>query len=68
MEVRSWMIQDREIEQKAKELGVNPPDVEKDYIHGWLLSALYSQSQLSPHLILKGGNCLRKSYLPNRPK
>lgn len=59
------MITSDEINQKAKEYGINPPDVEKDYVFGWLLNALYSQSALSNQLILKGGNGLRKVYLPN---
>ena len=59
------MISDREIEEKALEFGIKPADVEKDYIYGWVLNALYSQSILADQLILKGGNGLRKAYLPN---
>ncbi len=59
------MITKDEIDQKAKEYGINPPDVEKDYVFGWFLNALYSQSLLSSQLILKGGNGLRKIYFPN---
>lgn len=59
------MITKDEIDQKAKEYNINPPDVEKDYVFGWLLNALYSQSSLGSQLILKGGNGLRKAYLPN---
>ena len=59
------MITSDEINQKAKEYGINPPDVEKDYVFGWLLNALYTHSSLGNLLILKGGNGLRKAYLPN---
>jgi predicted nucleotidyltransferase component of viral defense system len=59
------MIKSEEIDQKAKEYGINPPDVEKDYVFGWLLNALYSQSSLNDKLILKGGNGLRKGYFSN---
>jgi predicted nucleotidyltransferase component of viral defense system len=59
------MITKDEIDQKAREYNINPTDVEKDYVFGWLLNALYSQSALSNHLVLKGGNGLRKVYLPN---
>lgn len=59
------MITTDEINQKAKEYGINPPDVEKDYVFGWLLNALYTHSALNNLLILKGGNGLRKAYLPN---
>ena len=59
------MITDREIEDKANEYRINPVDVEKDYIYGWILHALYTQSPLGNQLILKGGNGLRKAYLPS---
>jgi len=62
---KTKMITKDEIDQKAKEYGINPSDVEKDYIFGWLLSALYAHSSLNNLLILKGGNGLRKVYLPN---
>lgn len=59
------MITKDEIDRKAQEYGINSPDVEKDYVFSWLLNALYSQSSLDNQLILKGGNGLRKAYLPN---
>jgi len=59
------VITDGEIEKKAKEFGINAADVEKDYVYGWVLNAIYTQSALSNLLILKGGNGLRKAYLPN---
>lgn len=59
------MIQDKEIKEKAAEFKINPPDVEKDYVYGWILNGIYSQSRLGPRLILKGGNALRKAYLPD---
>jgi predicted nucleotidyltransferase component of viral defense system len=59
------LITDREIEEKANEFRINPVDVEKDYVYGWILHALYTQSALSNQLILKGGNGLRKAYLPS---
>ncbi len=59
------MITKNEIDEKAKEYCINPPDVEKDYVFGWFLNALYSQSSLSKQLILKGGNGLRKAYFPS---
>lgn len=59
------MIKDDEIEQKATDFAINAADVEKDYVYGWVLNAIYTQSALSNLLILKGGNGLRKAYLPN---
>jgi predicted nucleotidyltransferase component of viral defense system len=59
------VITSLEIEEKAREFGINPADVEKDYVYGWILSAIQTQSSLSDQLILKGGNALRKAYLPD---
>jgi predicted nucleotidyltransferase component of viral defense system len=59
------MINDHEIDSKAGEFGINPSDVEKDYVHGWLLNGIYMRSPLGRSLILKGGSGLRKAYLPN---
>jgi predicted nucleotidyltransferase component of viral defense system len=43
-------------------LEVHSSHVQRDYVHGWFLSQLYSGSTLSGRLVLKGGNCLRKAY------
>lgn len=59
------MINRQEIEDKSREFGINPNDVEKDYVHSWILNGIQTQSSLGRHLILKGGNGLRKAYLPN---
>ncbi len=59
------MINRQEIEDKSREFGINPNNVEKDYVHGWILNAIQTQSTLGNQLILKGGNGLRKAYLPN---
>jgi predicted nucleotidyltransferase component of viral defense system len=58
------MIADQEIEQKAREFSIGPPDVEKDYVYGWLLKAIYARPQLASRLVLKGGQAIRKAYLP----
>ncbi len=59
------MINRAEIEAKSTELGVKIADVERDYVFGWLLSAIYAPSNgLSSQLVLKGGNGLRKAYFP----
>jgi predicted nucleotidyltransferase component of viral defense system len=59
------MIADREIEQKAAEFALTPINVEKDYVYGWLLNAIYDRPQLASRLVLKGGQALRKAYLPD---
>jgi predicted nucleotidyltransferase component of viral defense system len=58
------MITREEIVNKAEELRVHTSHVQRDYLHGWVLSGIYSRSDLSDHLILKGGNCFRKGYFP----
>ncbi len=59
------MIGRNEIDKMAETLGVHTSHVQRDYVHGWLLSLLYSSSELSEKLALKGGNCLRKGYFEN---
>jgi predicted nucleotidyltransferase component of viral defense system len=56
------MIEKNEIDTMALNLNVHPSHVQRDYVHGWLLSLLYSRSTLADRLVLKGGNCLRKCY------
>ncbi len=58
------MIDRHEIDEKSVELGVHSSDVQRDYVFGWLLAGIYSQSELGRQLVLKGGNCLRKAYFP----
>ncbi len=59
------MISRGEIEQKGLEFGVHVADVQRDYVLGWFLLAVYSSTALRDSLVLKGGNCLRKAYFPN---
>jgi predicted nucleotidyltransferase component of viral defense system len=57
------MIEKQEIDAKSEELGVHVSHVQRDYAFGWLLAALFDQTNpLSNALILKGGNCFRKAY------
>ena len=56
------MISKNEIEEKAKEFDVHAANVQRDYVFGWFLVALYNSSPLKDLLILKGGNALRKCY------
>ncbi len=56
------MIERNEIEVVSQQLGIHTSHVQRDYVHGWLLSHLYSSSPLGKLLVLKGGNCLRKAY------
>jgi predicted nucleotidyltransferase component of viral defense system len=59
------MISDKDIEAKATEYGLQPNDVEKDYVHSWVLYAVSQRPLLRDNLILKGGNALRKVYFPS---
>jgi len=59
------MISPEEIKQIAIDQGVPLPNVEKDYVMGWLLWGIYTNPEVSNNLILKGGNCLRKIYFPD---
>ena len=59
------MIDRQEIEQKAAEFEINIPNVQRDYVLGHFLFALFSQSDLKTLLFLKGGNALRKGYFEN---
>ncbi len=59
------MIERSEIDAMAENLDVHSSHVQRDYVHGWLLSLLYTKSALANRLVLKGGNCLRKGYFEN---
>jgi predicted nucleotidyltransferase component of viral defense system len=59
------MIQKAELELKSDEFGIHIADVQRDYVFGWFLMAVYSATALKDVLLLKGGNCFRKAYFPN---
>ncbi|MFE0757183.1 nucleotidyl transferase AbiEii/AbiGii toxin family protein [Inquilinus sp. NPDC058860] len=59
------MIDKREIEAQSKIIGVHHANVERDYVFGWLLKAVYENAYLSEMLIFKGGNCMRKAFYQN---
>jgi predicted nucleotidyltransferase component of viral defense system len=59
------VIDRNEIDRMAEHLQVHSSHVQRDYVHGWLLSYLYSSSAFSNVLTLKGGNALRKGYFEN---
>jgi len=59
------MIGRGEIDSMAGKLGVHASAIQRDYVHGWLLSLRYSSRSLADRLVLKGGNCLRKGHFEN---
>ena len=58
------MIHVDEVSEKAEQLDIHPVNVERDYIFGWLLKAIYENDYLRDLLVFKGGNCLRKAFCP----
>lgn len=59
------MIQKEEIDLKAREFETHPADVQRDYVFGWLLFGIFTESELKDRVFLKGGNALRKGYFQN---
>ena len=59
------MITKDELQAKSLEFGIHQANVQRDYVFGWLLVGLYTESPLKEVLVLKGGNCFRKAYFPN---
>src|SRR5260221_7128630 len=59
------MISREEIESKSLEFGIHVANVQRDYVFGWLIVAVYTTTELKNALILKGGNCFRKAFFPN---
>lgn len=59
------MIERDEIEAASSEFEIHTTNVQRDYVFGWLLYAVYNHPYLAGLLILKGGNSFRKGYFPN---
>lgn len=49
---------------QADAFDLNEADVQRDYLFGWIISGIFRQSALADRAVLKGGNALRKGYLP----
>lgn len=56
------MINRQEILDLAREFGLAPNVVEKDYVLGWLLAGISNHSELEKAWVFKGGTCLKKCY------
>jgi predicted nucleotidyltransferase component of viral defense system len=56
------MILKKEIQNKSIEWGVPPDTVDKDWVLGHFLSAMFSIEKFKNELIFKGGTALRKCY------
>lgn len=55
------MIPSIEILENAREWGLRPNVVEKDYALGWILAAMAAHP-VTKEWVFKGGTCLRKCY------
>jgi len=56
------VIPSRDLLETARVLSLEPRIVEKDYVLGWLLAAIYAQPELAETWVFKGGTCLKKCY------
>lgn len=56
------MIDRGEILAVTTDLSLTADVVEKDYVLGWLLAAIYAHPQLARTWVFKGGTCLKKCY------
>ena len=59
------MISEAELRRHAVAAGVDTMVQDLDYGLGWLLAGLFAQTAAAPHLVFKGGTCLRKCYFAN---
>ena len=58
------MIPRKEIVDNAREKVVSSSIIDKDWVLGHFLDAIYSIQELRQKLVFKGGTCLKKCYLP----
>lgn len=59
------MILKREIEKQAEAQKVPKTTIDKDWVLGHFIDAIYSIPECKQQLVFKGGTCLRKCYYPN---
>lgn len=56
------MIDRREVMEFAREFGLRPDVIEKDYLLGWVLAGIASHPETGTQWAFKGGTCLKKCY------
>lgn len=59
------MILQKEILTTAEQKGVLKSTIDKDWVLGHFLAAIYSEQNLRETLIFKGGTCLKKCWFPD---
>lgn len=56
------VISRQEVMDLAREFGLDPNVVEKDYVLGWFLAGIFNHAALRSSWVFKGGTCLKKCY------
>lgn len=56
------MISRQDIMDFAREFGLRPDIVEKDYVLGWIIAGIHNHPALRESWIFKGGTCLKKCF------
>lgn len=56
------MIDRQEIMEFAREFGLAPHVIEKDYVLAWMLAGISADPDIGPSWVFKGGTCLKKCY------
>lgn len=59
------MIPRKEIVDIAREKVIPSSTMDKDWVLGHFLDAIYSITELRQRLVFKGGTCLKKCYIPD---
>ena len=59
------MILKKEIEKLAEEKGVAKSTIDKDWVLGHFIDAIFSIPECRSNLVFKGGTCLKKCYFPD---
>ncbi len=59
------MILKKEIEKLAEEKGVAKSTIDKDWVLGHFIDAIFSIPECRSSLVFKGGTCLKKCYFPD---
>lgn len=59
------MILQKEIASIAERAGVTKAVIDKDWVLGHFLAAMYSVPDIGENLVFKGGTCLRKCWFPD---
>lgn len=58
------MILQKEIATIAEQTGVAKAVIDKDWVLGHFVAAMFSEPEIKQNLVFKGGTCLRKCWFP----